>query len=358
MGLKSHLTAIAAVHATVCCLHTALPLHAGTPGQPVPAYSEQNVYLNRARGYAPLVRAGTQGLVLQAADTSESDFFNIRPCEGDFTLAFRTASRSSRAGAALSMLRRTPDAWGFWLACNNGDTIRYSVRKTITGTDGRDALGVVVESNDTIVRAVATEGADLWNGVNIWRLERNGGSATLSCGNRGTSPLVTVSMPCEISGIGFTALPGTRLTVTDIAFERTQPLKRHGVTLAELEKLTAILSEDDDPVTGEWDLYDYTLDDTRHRLGGQYRVAAVRAGEGYELLIMDGARVGSSLWPAGTVKARLVPSRHKGVYRVEWFTAEGTVGDGEAAAQLAGEGMLEIQFPASGSVLRFRMPDN
>lgn len=358
MGLKSHLTAIAAVCATVGCLHTAFPLHAVTPRQPVPVLSEPNVYLNRARGYAPLVRAGAEGLVLTAANTAESDFFNIRPCADDFKLSFRTASRSSQSGAALSMLRRTPDAWGFSIACSDGDTIRYSVRKTITGTDGRDALEVVIESPDTIVGAVATEGADLWNGVNIWRLERKGETATLSCGNRGTGALVTVSMPCEISGIGFTALPGTRLTVTDIAFERTQPLKRHGVTLAELEKLTVRLGEDDDPLTGEWDLYDYSLDDTRHRLGGQYRLIAVRDGESYELLIMDGARVGSSLWGAGTVKARLVPSRHKGVYRVEWFTAEGTVAEGEAAAQLAGEGMLEIQFPASGSVLRFRMPDN
>ena len=104
---------------------------------------------------------------------------------------------------------------------------------------------------------------------------------------------------------------------------------------------------------GQWVYLDRDTDTDKALPGGEYRLAIVRSGSGYDILYMEGARTCASEWKCGMLKGRLMPTAFDGHFLLEWYDAEGYPAGRENYATLENPSLLSMSFPLLDSMLRF-----
>lgn len=121
------------------------------------------------------------------------------------------------------------------------------------------------------------------------------------------------------------------------------------------DKLKEYLKRSADPLEGIWTLYGSTLEDTLLRMGGDYRLALVCNGNGYDIIYLSGAAVGRDRWQRGMIKGHLVATDFGGVYGLVWYDAEMKRMDHELKAQTEEFGnVLRLYFPYQDSSVVLR----
>ncbi len=124
---------------------------------------------------------------------------------------------------------------------------------------------------------------------------------------------------------------------------------------SDLRRLDSLIQRSADPLTGYWHLYDYTLEQTLLRTGGDYHLAIVPDGKGYLIIYLDGAKVGDNEWKCGMIKGELRPTSFGGIWDVTWIDASmKPMFNGLKAVSSESGTVLTIEFPAQESRLRLR----
>ena len=143
------------------------------------------------------------------------------------------------------------------------------------------------------------------------------------------------------------------IRIDDLSLEYGLPKASVEDTGLEPDSIESKLRNSADPVEGIWEEFDRTLDESKLRIGGRYRLAIIKAPEGYSIVYLSGAVKNPTLWKRGMVKGTLLKTSFPDVYDIEWKSAGGGKVDGEIKAQREGS-VIAIQFPYHNSTLRLR----
>lgn len=105
-----------------------------------------------------------------------------------------------------------------------------------------------------------------------------------------------------------------------------------------------------------WVYLDRDTDDSRCRLGGNYRLKTVSDGKkGYYIVYLGGAVKNPSLWKYGKVKGHLLYNGFDGQYDLKWLDPFGFLVSGECYGEIDPAGnYLTLSFPELNSKIRFR----
>lgn len=263
--------------------------------------------------------------------------------------------------------------WGITLTDRNGDRITLSFRCDDTDISGfaTPALHATASKSsqpgDTVrqlTQAIVTEGVGLLGEPNSFSLIFNGegdGEVTLLGGNHGHNRILGFPTDgFEPAYIGIHALKHTTLTLDDITLEsRPAPWRADTATRPEVidpDDIAVRLAATRDDTEGYWTILDRNFDEKLIRLGGRYLFAILRSEDstGYDLHYIDGGETDASHWIPGELKARLTPSRIKGIYNVEWLDSRHLPMSRDIEAQKEGNATLRIAFPYQNSILRLQ----
>ena len=125
---------------------------------------------------------------------------------------------------------------------------------------------------------------------------------------------------------------------------------------ASLSELDAYLRLSSDVNEGYWIYFDRETDLRMFSVGGDYRLATVRAadGRGYEIVYLGGARSNASAWVPMQIKGYLRPTGFIGHFDLEWIDAAGVIHKRETSADITDGASLTLFFPMYKSKVRYR----
>lgn len=271
----------------------------------------------------------------------------------DGTMTIDTAAHSCIVESRVSLLENVPrrgmsrDWWGMrW----NEDSTEWLLKLQCGNTDYGDILDerfvrvTLSKDNMPLLDCTLKKNLDGYGGYNILSAEWNGDTLLrVSAGNGEPIPLGTVRwdtpIPREIWIVG----EGRRdldMAVVETDVKSGDDLET-GWTA---DGIVRYLSSSTDPVEGYWRYLDRDMDEECLRLGGDYRLAAVREGEGYLLLYVDGARVNDVAWHPGMMKGRLVPTPFVNNYDLVWYDSLRDGMGPECHASVNGS-VMTLEFP-------------
>lgn len=106
----------------------------------------------------------------------------------------------------------------------------------------------------------------------------------------------------------------------------------------------------------DWVYLDRETNDSRCRLGGNYRIETISDGnDGFYMVYKDGAVKNPALWKPGKIKGRLVFNGFDGQYDLCWLDSFGFLVSGECFGEIDSTGTyLTLSFPEINSKIRFR----
>lgn len=261
-------------------------------------------------------------------------------------------------------------AWGILLTAPGGSELKILFRSTETDNDisGSQAAfeaqllldGEVLTAdrfadNSNIVSKLrkGLSGPDPTGALNFFKLSLYDGNLTLFGGIHSPERLIHTSLDKNFipDSIGFFLNPASAVEFSEIRITTSDFHSRDSADI-DIEYLDEYFLMSHDFIEGYWQVLDRSLEESLLRPGGDYRLAAVRHEDGYKLLYIDGARINSSKWEAGMVKARLLPAGIPGIWNVEWYDAMFQSLHKDIKAQTDDNGVLTIQFPYQSSQIR------
>lgn len=291
----------------------------------------------------------------------------------DFTFRARNLSNSPSGKAEFtdSIGRRhrvSNPAWRIVAAGTHGDGVALTLTTAEGGSDGISSRSVLridaslLSNIETpLASAEITDDIDPHTGFNSLRLERDNDDWMLLGGLHSLRPLIRFRAEgSDTKFIGFEADPGTRLEAGFITLRTPDTVPYCQTVGNDSGFIGTRLAESVDPMEGIWMVYDRQLEESRLRMGGDYRLAALADGKGsYDLVYMEGARTLASDWDPGMLKARLEATPLKNVWNVTWYDAARKPLARDVRAQYdPSTGLMTISFPYSSSVLRLIQPDS
>lgn len=291
----------------------------------------REIYLNPRRGFGQL---------------ESSDTLQIGASDADFSIT-----------AKVTSAKKQP--WGMWIGkegrgvrfdfCNaeatDGITSHPAVRITATDADGH-----------LLATAEGDIGKDLTYGQNCWQIKRKGNEITLLGGHHGLKEMIKTEAPdmMYIEELSFIKPARKNLfTLHEAIVEIYEDGKASTLNpWGDSELLSEYLERSEDPKEGYWMVLDRSLEETLLRMGGEYKLAMVKAFDGYDLIYIDGARTSASQWRAGMRKAHLSQSGISNVWNVVWIDSEGKEIKNSVKGQFDASDILTIQFPYQNSSIR------
>lgn len=335
-------------------------------------------YYNPKRGYAPFPGASPQGVVLDNdGDSTLFSMVDVPRVNGslsrNFTLRFKAANLHNSPGKRYSFSssggkRRSVEnpPWSVVFTDGVSDTLMLTFATEegdFDGVSSRTVMRIVphrVSGNDIdgVEKVELSEGVDMYCGENIFTITRNLDHLTVAGGNHGSEVLLDFLYPGDItSSVGFAVAPGGKAIFSDISINVKPDLQSENADERILDgDFISSLRTSADPMEGIWRLFDYSLEESMLRLGGEYSLAIVCEDDGsYSVFYLEGAVSGKNQWRRGTLKAMLKPTSFPDVYDVVWRDSEGVPMSRHLKAQLdPSTSVLTISFPKNNSTLRIR----
>lgn len=323
-----------------------------------------SLYWNKGRGYAPFKHASDEGIIIEnLSDTLIYDYYPLPNPSETFSLNFRSKNINgnpsknyyyfNKSGKRVHI--RNPH-WGFFITSLT-DTLAINVKngEKITATEPEPTLDVMAYNlkNGDKLKASLTDKINPYSGENLWTVNVEDGILTVTGGDRGLSPILSIKCGEDITGFGFYAGWGDKITISDISIEFIE--KKQIENLVAGDNIDDYINGSEDQMEGYWTLFDRDLEEALLKFGGIYTLLCLKDGEeGYSMLYMEGASVNSTNWTKGDIKARLKPTSFEGIYDVEWIDAMKTPLKKDIKAQIGEGETLIFQFPYQSSKFRLR----
>ena len=322
-------------------------------------------YYNSVRGFGPM---GSGGAPLEiSAPTCDTviEFLPLDKAE-EFSFSFRCSNLNNRDGRRYRYTVpggktcgvRNP-AWGIAVKGEGGE-LKIRFRTEGVGDELRLPYVEATFSGTFSGKRILGDGLDLYIGENSYLLDWNGSCLTLMCGNREYLPVFdSVETGVRADSVGFFVEPGGKIAIDDIVIDikgrRSLPGEGDYFHYADPDVRESRFARSSDPIEGEWEIYDRSLDDGSLLSGGNYRLALVKNERGYAIVYLSGAVKEAGRWRAGMLKGRLEKTSYQGVFDMEWIDPSGIPLKGEIKAQYSRPDVMTVQFPDHmGSTLRLR----
>lgn len=326
------------------------------------ARSEEIRCWNTSRGFGPFASA-VPGAENRITNASADTLLLLAPCDGAESVEFRCKVKNHHA------LEGHP-SWGLIAKGADGTTTLIDIRSAETPGDGISSapaleltarIGgetkerLLFSDNTDIVSRLkeGPSGPDPTGSLNFFKVVVFRDLLTLFGGIHSPERLLQTELPAgfRTDSIGFYIAPGASVSLDELRLT-TGRYSQKDAAWSDPELLGEYLRLSHDFMEGYWQPLDRSLDESLLCLGGDYRLAIVRALDGYDLIYLSGARVNADEWSPGMKKAHLSPSGIEGVWDVEWLDAMHRPMSHELKAQMDGNGTLTLQFPYQNSQLR------
>lgn len=331
-------------------------------------------YWNRTRGFGSFADNYTLGQPLIIDNKDHKERLRLIPIDSarDFTFSFRAANLNNASGKSYSYYDdegkkynvQNP-AWGVILKGNDNNlkfifsTIDRNIDAIYPSFLNVDYFSSAISGNAEIY-----DNIDLYKGNNSFRLDLIDGAVSLTCGNRKLSTVIEdLQIGFVPDSIGFIVTPGACISIDDIKFIDNSPSN-----ISRPSAWSHFINEDVrksyfkrsvDPIEGEWEIFDRMLEESKLRIGGNYRLAIVKRKGGYDLLYLDGATINKHNWVSGMIKAKMNETSFEKIYDMEWFDPDGRMIEALIKAQYVEPDIINIQFPDhDNSTLRLRRIKN
>lgn len=293
--------------------------------------SAREIYLNPRRGFSTL---------------STSDTLLLEAGKADVEITIKATSVKSQP-------------WGMWIG-KEGRGVQFDFRydEADDGVSTHPVISVMAKDGrgNSLSRTQINVGKDAGYRQNCWRITRQGAQITLSGGHHGLKELMQFDAPdiADIAEFSFIKPAPKAITLQEavIVIEEDKEIAFIKNPWTDTNLLYEYLEASDDPTEGYWMVLDRSLEESLLRMGGEYKLALVKAYNGYDLIYLEGARTSASEWVPGMRKARLTPSGIDNVWNVVWTDAEGNEIKNSVKAQFENSSILTIQFPYHNSTLR------
>ncbi|MCM1517926.1 MAG: hypothetical protein NC117_04720 [Pseudoflavonifractor sp.] len=243
--------------------------------------------------------------------------------------------------------------WGMtWVDHKSG--IRYELRLQCGNTDFGDILDErfavvsVSKDRDDDSRVLFTKrlsrGIDCYDGYNSVAMEWSADSMLRVYAGNGDPRFIGV-IPGKWQSPRHVRIVSEGDIDVDMAVVETEVDHTPGLDSGLTQEDIAVrLASSSDPVEGYWRYLDRETDDTVLRLGGDYRLALLRDGDGYVMVYIDGARVNDAAWSPGMVKGRLRATPFVNHFDLTWYDSLLMPMDSETHATFDGS-VLTLEFP-------------
>ncbi|MDE6811946.1 MAG: LysE family translocator [Muribaculaceae bacterium] len=255
---------------------------------------------------------------------------------------------------------------GWKLLLNDGEE-RVEIKFLFDEHDGnplsteRVMIAEISRMGDFFYKGVIAGGIDTGDGWNLFQIDYSpAGGLVIKAGNHGLGAGLRVEGSEGIMGNlrNAAVLPGTggrlRLKYPSLTLPYSPSARMSEMPVDEIEERLRLSN---DAAEGEWQILDYSLENTKVRLGGNYRMAVVRNSEGkYEMVYLSGATVNGGSWKQGMLKGILMPTGLDGIYECEWRDCNGRTLPMSVKAQIDGR-VMTVHLPQSDSRLRLCRAD-
>lgn len=271
----------------------------------------------------------------------------------DGALTIDTAAHSCIIEARVALLENVPrrgmsrDWWGMkW----NEDSTEWLLTLQCGNTDYGDILDerfvrvTLAKDNMPLLDCTLKKNIDGYGGFNLLGVEWDGDSLLhVSAGKGEPMPLGMVKWDAPIPRTVWIVGDGQR--DLDMAVVETEVTSGNDLATGwTADGIARYLASSTDALEGYWRYLDRDMDEQCLRLGGDYRLAVVRDGDGYLLLYVDGARVNDVAWYPGMIKGRLVPTPFVNSYDLVWYDSLRKSMGRECHASVSGS-VMTLEFP-------------
>ncbi len=226
-------------------------------------------------------------------------------------------------------------------------------------TDQRTMQVSIIQYKDGKTNQLATtqlkKGVSLEDDMNTLCVNVDGRSVSISVGKDELMQVLEadISRPVGPLLVGYLVGPGSRVALERAVLTIDNEKQVAPATRWTREALDEYFSASSDPAEGYWKYLDRDMEDKWLRLGGRYTLAVVRAGDGYDLIYIDGAQVKKSLWQTGMLKGHLTKTIYSGNYDATWIDATLEPIDKDVQATIENGVILTLNFPVFKSQVRF-----
>ena len=324
------------------------------------------LYLNSSRGFAEFAGNSTDS-VCKLENSTDKILYRMLPADsvGDFMLEFRLINKHNKPRKSYSytdeygkISKISFPGWGIVMKSDKGEDACIEFKTCDNITDETYTAPVIkvtmVENGIQVCEKEITEGMDLYDGENTFRLTKVDDNLVLKAGNREYKEVFAAKVRMQnIEKVGYKVEPGGEIELDNIVLIPSDRNRGKSMDKADIANLYDYLRVSSNQVEGLWMIYDRTLEDNYLRVGGDYRLAIKKSPEGYMMIYLSGAKVNSSIWEEGMIKGALISTPFEGVFDVRWFDSEGRAIPMEIKAQYD-EGLIKMLFPTLNSELRLR----
>ncbi len=294
-------------------------------------------------------------LLVLRPDSAIAMTWPVTPARGYAEVRANVSCNSEGRGASRQR-------WGLrWVS---PDSVRHRVALSWGNTNfgdftDRRYLRVDVLRVDSIVDThYYYSDVDMHNGANTLAVDFDEGRLRIAVGADHLAESFVISEPVLLPDTleVWTATPLTVRSVDARAWPDYRALYPPRYTYDELIER---ISSSTDPLEGFWAYFDRDADEST-QIGGRY-VVATRATDdgGYDIVMVDGARVSPEVWPCGTIKGRLTPTIFVDTYTLDWRDAAGRWihSSNELSATVANSSLMTLRFPHIDATVRLsRVP--
>ena len=321
------------------------------------------LYLNKGRGFSPLVADGS-GSLCNSSCHEKTYPIPFALSGRSFSLSMRLASKHGVADFSYAIeceegrkSKVVNPAWGLRFYGRDGElTISFhpEAAHDILGGEGVN-LRLNVESRDSIILSSVIKKHFSALGSNLLHLEMRGEEWMLDFGNDSRLNKFSFSPPQQEmtpESVQLILQPGAMIDLSSFSIETPEEICSPEVM--EVMTIADILENSADPICGLWELYDFTIQDDLLSIPSKLRIAILPDGEyGYSLYYVGGYKAGTP-WKPGMKKGRLCPSSFSDIYDVVWMDASMKGMSEGITATTTEYPIIALQFTPQSSLLRFR----
>ncbi len=225
-------------------------------------------------------------------------------------------------------------------------------------TDQRSMNIAIIQREDGITNDLAqttlTKGVSLEDEMNTLCVDVDERSVKVSIGRNEMQQILEadVKRPVGPVQVGYLVGAGARVAIERAVLTIDNEQQVAPTTSWTREALDEYFATSDDPNEGYWKYLDRDMQDDWLRLGGRYTIALVKAGDGYDIIYVDGAQVKKSLWQTGMKKGHITKTVFSGNYDLVWIDATMEPIDRDAYATIENGVILCLNFPVFKSQMR------
>lgn len=250
--------------------------------------------------------------------------------------------------------------WGLTLSDTAGQRYEITISATETddlglGTSPAIEARVSAPHNRQDLRVKAPGNRAPAGNPERIRIAKKNGRWSLTFASGKSTRLPELPLPADFSPDSIAIATQAPLKLRSLTVRRRPHPDLLTTQWADTARLQRHLKRSTDPLEGFWNMYDFTLEHSLIRTGGDYRLAIVRDGDGYIAVYLGGARTEASEWKPGMIKAWLRPTPYADIYTITWLDASRRPMSHQLKAVSSNQNtILTIDLPYQQSVFRLR----